>query len=143
MVSGAGTPGMEAGRYVGRFPGPQAAPSQGLPPAERRTGPGGPPPGQILPEHRQGSGTGGPEARQGGRGLGAAAIASLLTAPQKKRWQGQSPADVQRPCPLGAVDLMGGDGDAVRPQGLGLEGQLQKALDGVGVKNRVGSQAVG
>lgn len=44
---------------------------------------------------------------------------------------------------MGPVDLVGGHGNEIRPQGLGLEGNLQKALDGVGVENGVGADPVG
>ena len=39
---------------------------------------------------------------------------------------------------LGPADLMGGEGDQVRPQGPGGEGDLQEGLDGVGMKEGLG-----
>ena len=38
---------------------------------------------------------------------------------------------------------MGGNGDQVRPQGLGGKGDFQEALDRVGVENGVGAQLAG
>ncbi len=61
---------------VGRFPGPQQLHTRDCLQQSGAPVPEGRLPGQILPERGQGGGTGGPEAHQGGRGLGAAAIAS-------------------------------------------------------------------
>ena len=51
--------------------------------------------------------------------------------------------DIQSACPLGPVDLVAGQGDQVRAQGLRLEGHLQKALDGIGMENGVRAEPVG
>ncbi len=52
-------------------------------------------------------------------------------------------ADVQSAAALGAVNLVGGDADQVCPQGLGGEGDFEKALDGIGVEQGIGAEPVG
>ena len=84
---------------------------------------------------------GGGEAEDGGGTLGAGAEIVLLTAADQKCGEGFEPgADVQRARTLGAVDLVAGHGDQIRTQGLGLEGDLQEALDRVGVEHGVGAE---
>ena len=51
--------------------------------------------------------------------------------------------DVQRSGTLGAMNFVAGNGNQVRPQGFGLEGNFQEALDGIRVKNGVGAEPVG
>ena len=65
-------------------------------------------------------------------------LALLLAAGQQGLGVLYPLADVQGADALGAADLVGGDGDEIRPQGSGGEGDLQKALDGVGVQQGLG-----
>ena len=88
-------------------------------------------------------GTGGGKAEDGGSSLSAGAEAVLLTAAHEVGGEGLQPrADVQRSRALGPVYLVAGNTDQVRAQGLRLEGDLQEALDRVGVEDRVGAELV-
>ena len=79
------------------------------------------------------------KARDLGRGLRAGAQGGFLAAAGQQGAGVPDPRpDIQRAHALGAADLVAGDGDEVGPQGLGGEGHLQKALDGVGVQQRLG-----
>ena len=70
-----------------------------------------------------------------GGGLCAGPQAALLAAAGQQRPGIPHPgADVQGAHALGAADLVAGDGDEVRPQSFGGEGDLQKTLHRVGVQ---------
>ena len=85
--------------------------------------------------------TGGGKARDHGQIFRAAAKAALLTAAVD---QGrQVVCQVECAHALACVNLVARHGDQVRAQGGGAEGHLEEALDGVGVEQGVGTQAVG
>lgn len=56
-----------------------------------------------------------------------------------ERGKREAGADVECTDALGPVNLVAGDGDHVRAEGFGLEGDLQKALHGVGVEQGEGT----
>ena len=70
-----------------------------------------------------------------GGGLRAGTEAVLLAAAGQQGPHVLHPgAEIQRPDALGPADLMGREGDHVRPQAPGGEGHLQKALDRIRVE---------
>ena len=119
-------------RYGARVPAPQELHArqlrQGSPAGVPELGQAGDFGGDIQ------GGTGRAEAHDGRHPLGAGTVAALLTAAQQQRRQLQSLFHIERAGALGSVDLVAGNGNQIGPQGLGLEGDLAEALDGVGVE---------
>ena len=75
------------------------------------------------------------ETRDLGGGLRAGAQAHFLTAAGQQGPGIPNPgADIKSADALGGADLVAGDGDEVRSQSFGREGDFQKALDRVGVE---------
>ncbi len=131
----AGVAGQGQGQNVGRVRrahktqiryGPQLLPGVGL--AGLHAGP-------ALLQARQPQLHGPGESGDLGRGLGARPQPPLLAA-AKEQGQGvfRPAADVQRAGALGPPHLVGGDDRVVRAQSSGRKGDLQKALDRVGVE---------
>ena len=81
-------------------------------------------------------GAGRAEAADAGEIFGAGAVVGFLPAACDQRRQRQTRADVQRAHALCGVNLMAGDGDHIRAERFCLEGELEKALHGVGVEQR-------
>ena len=89
---------------------------------------------QIFPPQLHSPG----KARDLGRGFGAGPEAALLPAAgQQRLWIPDPGTDVQSADALGPADLVGGDGEEVRPQRFCGAWDLQKALDRVGVQQRL------
>ena len=75
------------------------------------------------------AGAGSGKTKNSSRSFRAATVALLLPAAQQKGREGLEPgADVQRAGALRAVDLVGRNGDQIRPQSFGRKGNFQKAL---------------
>ena len=77
---------------------------------------------------------GGGKAADAGQVLGTGAEIALLPAAVDEGRERKTRTDVERAHALGTVDFMPRDGNQVRAERLCLEGDFQKALDGVGVK---------
>ena len=67
---------------------------------------------------------GGGKAADTGEVLGAGTEISLLSAAMDERGKGKARPDVECADALGAVNLVAGDGNHIRAEGLGLEGDL-------------------
>ena len=109
------------------LPGPPAAPHQGLPPAERRTGPGGPPPGPDPPGAWAGQRHRRPRSPPG-RAWPRCRCDSLPPdrPPEEAVARGSPRRMYNAPAPLGPWTLWEETEMRSAPRGLGLEGQLQK-----------------
>ena len=88
---------------------------------------------QIFPPQLHSPG----KARDLGRGFSAAGAALLPAAGQQRLWIPDPGTDVQSADALGPADLVGGDGEEVRPQRFCGALDLQKS-DRVGVQQRHG-----
>ena len=92
--------------------------------------------GDLRVQPRQLLGARRAEAADTGEIFRSGTVIALLPAAQNQRRQRKRRTDVERANALGGMDLMPGDGDQVRAQRFGFEGDLEKALYGIGVEQR-------
>ena len=135
----AGVAGKRDGADTGRISG--ADDLQALYPGRKRLqgiGPEGIHVGAVLLTVLHPDLAGGGQSRDLGSGLGTWAERALLSAAPEKGGEFQAPADILGADPFGGTDLVAAEGEQIHPQLIHSEGDLQKTLYRVGVKEDVG-----